>query len=320
MSNILNLLSFDGFISVNKNLIRKLGLEEACVVGFLATMHEYHANKDPDGWFYVKHDLTDQDEDLDKNRRNTAKYQLGMKRDKFITITKKLEENGIIITERRGIPALKFYMFNADVIYQLLTDENAVEPVNKGTRSDVGKHDILLSENTKSSCRKTRNLYKEKINKKESISPAKKSKSKSKLPTLAQIKKECEREEYYIDEEKFFKWCQKHRTLNNPWETILMGWSVENQLSPTQISAKIKEKDINPEVIIKSRLANFERIISGSFEVSNGVKILSDWKMEYFEIKEKGKVTYSYDNKNFLQEWKSTIERLADNGVEFKEI
>ena len=154
------------------------------------------------------------------------------------------------------------------------------------------------------------------------ISPAKKSKSKSKLPTLAQIKKECEREIYYIDEEKFFKWCQKHGDLNSPWKTILMNWSSDpkNQLSPTQIAVKIKEKDINPEVIIKSRLANFERIISGSFEVSNGMKSLNDWKMEHFEIKEKGKVTYSYDNKNFLQEWRNTIERLTNNGVEFKEI
>ena len=203
MNNILNLLSFDGFISVNKTLIRKLGLEEACVVGFLATMHEYHASKNSDGWFYVKHDLTDQDEDLDKNRRNTAKYQLGMKKDKFIKITKKLEENGIIITERRGIPALKFYMFNADVIYQLLIDENAVESVNKGTRSDVGKHDILLSENTKLSCRKTRKLYKEKINKKENISLLENVSSED--VTLDLIKKEANREERKKNIKSFIK-------------------------------------------------------------------------------------------------------------------
>tara|TARA_Y100000592_G_scaffold49713_1_gene78746 strand:+ start:17605 stop:18678 length:1074 start_codon:yes stop_codon:yes gene_type:complete len=170
MSNILNLLSFDGFISVNKTLIRKLGLEEACVVGFLATMHEYHASKDFDGWFYVKYDLTDQDEDVDKNRRNTAKYQLGMSKDKFIKITKKLEKINIIFTKKKGVPALKFYKFDADVICQLLLDENAIKSVNKGTHSAFAKHESLLSQNTTSSCRKTRMLYKEKINKKESIS------------------------------------------------------------------------------------------------------------------------------------------------------
>lgn len=193
MNNILNLLSFDGFISVNKTLIRKLGLEEACVVGFLATMHDYHASKNSDGWFFVKYDIADNDEDLDEYRRNTVKYQLGLSEEKFLKFIKRLENIDIIFTKKKGIPMRKFYKFNADVIRQLLIEEGAVEPVNKGTRSSSAKHGRLLPQNTEDCSPKTRKIYKEKINKKESISLLENVSPQD--VTLDLIKKEAKRRE-----------------------------------------------------------------------------------------------------------------------------
>lgn len=197
MSNILHLLSFDGFISVNKVLIRKLGLEEACVVGFLATMHEYHASKNSDGWFFVKYDISNDDEDLDEHRRNTVKYQLGLKEKKFLKITNILLEKGIIFMQKKGIPMRKFYKLNGDIIRQLLIDESAVKSVNKGTRSSSPKRRRLVGQNGEDCSPETAKIYtKEKITKRENnsllanISPED--------VTLDLIKKEAKRREAHM--------------------------------------------------------------------------------------------------------------------------
>ena len=51
---ILQLISTSNFITVNKDLIKELGLEEAILLGELASEYEYWQKKDEiqDGYFY----------------------------------------------------------------------------------------------------------------------------------------------------------------------------------------------------------------------------------------------------------------------------
>lgn len=308
MSNILNLLSFDGFISVNKVLIRKLGLEEACVVGFLATMHEYHASKNSDGWFFVKYDIADGDEDLDEYRRNTVKYQLSLSEEKFLKFTKKLEKKDIIFTKKKGIPMRKFYKLNDDVIRQLLLDDNISKPVNKGAHSSSAKRGRLLPQNAEDCSPKIRKIYtKEKITKRENISS---------LKDL--IKKEVKRREDFEKLNKGFKVDNFLQWLEDQGDNLKTTWKVA-------LSAWLKRpENFNKQEVIKQQsaekrsinlLANKIAIIKGSFEFSNpeitGFDI-SEIDFNYLKF-DRGAYFYHYSDNFPIKKYRSLLESLEIN-------
>jgi hypothetical protein len=347
MNNILNLLSFDGFISVNKVLIRKLGLEEACVVGFLATMHDYHASKNSDGWFFVKYDIADNDEDLDEYRRNTVKYQLGLSEEKFLKFIKRLENIDIIFTKKKGIPMRKFYKFNADVIRQLLIEEGAVEPVNKGTRSSSAKHGRLLPQNTEDCSLKTRKIYKEKINKKESISLLKNVSPED--VTLDLIKEEAERREKDIksfikdelgkkisdDEYKklfetfcnnYYKYIQRReiRSYEDLFSTFISQKTSYESNEPTKQSFVLPKSKNPPPPILKLGLADtskdfinssekWQKLLQENFEQD----IFDKWIKCLVPHRKEGKEVIFSVKEKFVRDWilreyQKKIEGLLD--------
>lgn len=308
MSNILNLLSFDGFISVNKVLIRKLGLEEACVVGFLATMHEYHASKNSDGWFFVKYDIADDDEDLDEYRRNTVKHQLGLKEKKFLKITNDLLEKGIICMKKKGIPMRKFYKLNDDVIRQLLIDEGAVKSVNKGTRSSSPKRRRLVGQNGQDCSSETAKIYtKEKITKRENISS---------LKDL--IKKEVKRREDFEKLDKGFKVDEFYQWLQDQGDNLKTTWKVA-------LSAWLKRpENFNKQEVIKQHsaekrsinlLANKIAIIKGSFEFSNPeITGFNITEIDFKSLKlDRGAYFYHYNDNFPIKKYRSLLESLEIN-------
>ena len=106
--SILNLIASEGFITVNKTLIKLFGLEAALILGELAGEEMYweHTGKSEDGFFYSTA------ENLEENTGLT-RYQ----QDKAI---KKLEQAGILDTVVKGMPATKHFKFNQERIFEII--------------------------------------------------------------------------------------------------------------------------------------------------------------------------------------------------------
>lgn len=108
-TTILKLLASDGFITVNKHLIRVLGLEEAVLIGELASKYNYYENNNmltPDGFFFATA------EDIEHNTGLSAHKQ----RKAF----NNLEEKGLLETKFKGIPPKKYFKLNTEELYSHL--------------------------------------------------------------------------------------------------------------------------------------------------------------------------------------------------------
>ncbi len=141
--------------------------------------------------------------------------------------------------------------------------------------------------------------------------PTKKFNPNNKLPTLDEIKEECEREKYFIDEEKFFKWCQKEGVLNSSWRSVLMRWS-ENPIN------KINPATLSKKPSLQSRLPLIYSCLENCFEIRNGGHNIKDWPKSSFKIKG-GDFVFYYPNKRFLNVYRVTIEKLSSQyNIKFK--
>ena len=141
--------------------------------------------------------------------------------------------------------------------------------------------------------------------------PTKKFNPNNKLPTLDEIKEECEREKYFIDEEKFFKWCQKEGVLNSSWRSVLMRWS-ENPIN------KINPATLSKKPSLQSRLPLIYSCLENCFEIRNGGHNIKDWPKSSFKI-EDGDFVFYYPNKRFLNVYRVTIEKLSSQyNIKFK--
>lgn len=103
------LLSSSNYIIVNKDLIKVLGLNEAVILGELCSEYTHWENTNQlkeGGYFY--------------STRENIEEQTGIN-PHFQRITmKNLEEKGILISKRMGIPCKKYYKLNEDrIIYYL---------------------------------------------------------------------------------------------------------------------------------------------------------------------------------------------------------
>lgn len=109
MNGISKLLSTDGFITVNKTLIRELGLHEAIILGELCSEYNYweKCNKLEDDMFY--------------STRDNIEYNTGLNEHYQRKALKTLQDAGIIISKRKGIPAVTYYKIDFDKILTLLS-------------------------------------------------------------------------------------------------------------------------------------------------------------------------------------------------------
>ena len=92
----LDILAHDNYISVNRTLIKAIGLSCAVLIGELISEARYYATKDmlEDGWFYSTVDNI-------SNRCGLSKHQQG-------EALKDLTELGLVEVEYRGIPRRRY--------------------------------------------------------------------------------------------------------------------------------------------------------------------------------------------------------------------
>ena len=123
MNGISKLLSTDGFIQVNKALIKKLGLHEAILIGEFCAEYNYWEERNmlDDGYFYSTRDNIEENTGLSEHYQRKA--------------LSTLYELGIVIIEKRGLPAKNYYKINFDVLLSILEESSCQRRRQQDTES-----------------------------------------------------------------------------------------------------------------------------------------------------------------------------------------
>ena len=106
--SIINLLASRNFIVVNKEIAKKIGLDEAIMIGELASEYSYWEDKDgitEDGFFFST---------VENVQENTTFTQYKQQR-----TLDKLKELGLVYVERRDVPAKRYIRLREDNIAKL---------------------------------------------------------------------------------------------------------------------------------------------------------------------------------------------------------
>mgnify|MGYP006277558131 FL=1 len=132
--NFLDLIKSDGYITVSKELARKIGLQETILLSELISQHKYFKQRnelDKEGYFYCTVDKMEKQTTISK-KTQTRKIN-------------NLVEMGLIEKKLKGLPAKRHFNINEQKILDLFLDKNSDNPrhVQKGqkalTREDKNK-------------------------------------------------------------------------------------------------------------------------------------------------------------------------------------
>lgn len=160
--SLLTLISAKNYITVNKSISRKIGLQASVFFSELVYKFEYWADRHElldDKWFF----FTVED----------AEEATTLKRDAQLSAIKILTQHNLIECTRKGIPSKRYFALNIDEIYQFVLDvrvddnKNAEKPTtDSGAGSDALKcsekpekpRHYQMSENPTTGQRKSRHL------------------------------------------------------------------------------------------------------------------------------------------------------------------
>lgn len=111
LNGIINLLANNGYIILNKIVIKKLGLHEAIILGELCSeyTHWEKNGKLEDNYFYSTR------ENIEENTGLSA-YQQREPMKKLISL-------GVILEKSKGMPLQKWYSLNSQLLYKLLCED-----------------------------------------------------------------------------------------------------------------------------------------------------------------------------------------------------
>lgn len=148
--SILKLIASSSFITVNKEIARKLSLESAVLFGDLASAQVYWNEREQssDVWFFRTRDTIEQETTL-KKRKQLSAYR-------------KLTDNNLIKERISGCPAKKYYLIDDECLENLntLLFQNATPDCCKSERLSVAnRNDINKNKENK-------NKVNNKVNKK----------------------------------------------------------------------------------------------------------------------------------------------------------
>lgn len=107
---VLQLIASSNFISVNKTLLKKLGLEETIILGELASEYEYWKSKngiDEYGYFFSTIENIEEATTINGYKQRVA--------------INRLKELGIIDVKIKGLPAKRYIKINENKIIKYLT-------------------------------------------------------------------------------------------------------------------------------------------------------------------------------------------------------
>lgn len=126
---ISELLRTDGYIPVNKALVRELGLSNAVFLCDLITKKAYFRDKGrlEDGWFF--------------NTESNRELDTGLTPKRQRTCVAKLEKSGILKQKRKGIPARQWFFINEDRIAEIIENhvKKKIEKIPQNGRTSQAK-------------------------------------------------------------------------------------------------------------------------------------------------------------------------------------
>lgn len=134
--SLLKLLASDSFITVNKELIKLLGLHEALILGELASEADYWQKNNGltnDGYFYSTVENVESKTTLSEHYQRKA--------------LKKLKELGIIEYTRRDIPAKRYIRLNEGALIDLMNSSETKNSVTSSGRAKELDLDALSTNN-----------------------------------------------------------------------------------------------------------------------------------------------------------------------------
>ncbi len=107
--NIIQLIAHDNYLVVNKTLITKLGLEEAILLGELASEYNYYMNQrllTKDNYFYSTMENIEANININNNKQRK--------------LLLKLKNLNLIDIRLQGLPAKRYIKLNISKIEELL--------------------------------------------------------------------------------------------------------------------------------------------------------------------------------------------------------
>ena len=124
---ILQLLASRNFITVNKTLIQTLGIEEAIMLGELASEYDYWKSNGEleEGWFFSTVENVEENTTLTKYKQKKA--------------LDNLQKIGVLEVQRKGIPAKRYIKINEERVFEILSNK-------KSKNLTSGSQEILLLE------------------------------------------------------------------------------------------------------------------------------------------------------------------------------
>lgn len=132
---ILQLIASDSFITVNKELIKLVGLEEAIIFGELASEWDYWSkrNEIKDGWFFSTIENIEDKTTLSEHKQRKA--------------LNKLKELGFIDIMVKGLPAKRYIKINEDGVKDALLKTMKPKNLSQNSQTHTSSRKATMIDN-----------------------------------------------------------------------------------------------------------------------------------------------------------------------------
>ena len=278
---LIDLLSNTGYIIVNKEIIKKIGLHEAILLGELCSEYIYWKKKDEtvNEFFYSTRENIEENTGLSAYQQRTAISNL-VKKD-------------IIVMKSEGMPLKTWYFINENKLQELLFDnieEDTENEVEKPSSENVIQQDVKKIDNKE--LNNFRTSYEEILQhdvKEVNINNNKNNNKENKIDGLFNFiinnKKEIPEEFKNIDYEKLYQTLERYEMLYGC--DILEQISDENKEKIkviTYVIALIVRDNIPSNTITRNKLIDIYKFCkSKQIEYGNTDKEIRDFISYYYK-------------------------------------
>ena len=278
---LIDLLSNTGYIIVNKEIIKKIGLHEAILLGELCSEYIYWKKKDEtvNEFFYSTRENIEENTGLSAYQQRTAISNL-VKKD-------------IIVMKSEGMPLKTWYFINENKLQELLFDnieEDTENEMEKSSSKDVIQQDVKKIDNK--ALNNFRTSYEEILQhdvKEVNINNNKNNNKENKIDGLFNFiinnKKEIPEEFKNVDYEKLYQTLEKYEMLYSC--DILEQISSENKEKIkviTYVIALMVRDNIPSNTITRTKLIDIYKLCKNKqIEYENTNKEISDFISYYYK-------------------------------------
>lgn len=240
--NILSLLASDNYIVINRDLLKKYGINVALMLCELASEYNYfdQSGKLEDGMFYSTIDNINERTGLSKYQQSEA--------------LKVLDKIGIVKSVVKGIPAKRFFKIDVEELAKQIVN------ISPSSCKEIGKLDGEKVE-TKNNNRKLINNSNNKINKnnigdnnapqsENSVKSDKPKRKKFVIPTVEDVQAYCDERGNNIDAQHFIDYYSARgwmlgKNHIKDWKACVRTWERNDSFKPKQEKQLEKKYDQN---------------------------------------------------------------------------